>query len=209
MKKIQSAILMLVACFAASGAMAQEEGLLRLKVDYTAGIPLGSFKNNAVSQASWRGFSGELLYHIDNRWAVGLSTGFQDFYQKYPRQLYKASDGSDVSAVVTNSIQTSPILAKGQFSFLPGMHVIKPYVALGVGGNIITYRQFVGEYDDDKNSFRFAAQPELGVNILFGGYTGGVGLNIAAAYNYMPFSYNGLSNLNNLGVKAGINIPLK
>ena len=209
MKNIQITIYILAACLVVNSARAQEEGVLKLRIDYAAGMPLGSFKTNLVNQTSWRGYNADLLYGINDRWAVGISTGFQDFYQQYPRQVYKGSDGSDISAVLSNSIQTAPIEAKGQFSLVPGIHTVKPYVALGVGGNIITYRQFLGEYENDsKSRFGFAATPELGVNIAFGRYSG-FGMNIAAGYNYMPFNYNGIDNLSNLAVKAGINIPMR
>ncbi|HSC37089.1 MAG TPA: outer membrane beta-barrel protein [Chitinophagaceae bacterium] len=208
MKKIQIAIYVLAACLVANSASAQE-GILKLRLDYAPGIPLGSFKTDAVNQTAWRGYSGDLMYYINDRWAVGGASGFQDFYQKYPRQVYKGSDNSDISAVLTNSIQTMPLLAKGQFSILGGTHTVKPYVALGVGGNFITYRQFTGEYDDSKTAFGFAAAPELGVNIAFGPWASSAGLNVGAAYNYMPFNYAGLNNLNNLALRLGINIPFR
>jgi outer membrane protein W len=208
MKKIQIAMFALAACLVANSASAQE-GVLKLRLDNAPGIPLGSFNTDAVNQTAWRGYSGDLMYYINDHWAVGGASGFQDFYQKYPRQVYKGSDGSDISAVLTNSIQTVPLLAKGQFSFLGGTHTVKPYVALGVGGNFITYRQFVGEYDDSKTAFGFAAAPELGVNIAFGPWASSAGLNVGAAYNYMPFNYAGLNNLNNLALRLGINIPFR
>ena len=208
MKKIQIAMFVLAACLVANSASAQE-GVLKLRLDYAPGIPLGSFNTDAVNQTAWRGYSGDLMYYINDRWAVGGASGFQDFYQKYPRAVYKGSDGSDISAVLTYSIQTVPVLAKGQFSILGGTHTVKPYVALGVGGNFITYRQFVGEYDDNKTTFGFAAAPELGVNIAFGPWASSAGLNVGAAYNYMPFNYAGLNNLNNLALRLGINIPFR
>jgi hypothetical protein len=67
----------------------------------------------------------------------------------------------------------------------------------------------VGEYDDSKTAFGFAAAPELGVNIAFGPWASSAGLNVGAAYNYMPFNYAGLNNLNNLALRLGINIPFR
>lgn len=208
MKKIKIAIYMLAAGLFINSVQAQE-GVLKLRLDYSPALPLGSFKTGITNQTAWRGYSGDLMYYINDRWAVGAATGFHDFYQQYPRQVYKGSDGSDISTVLTYSIQTVPILAKGQFTLLPGTHTVKPYVAVGVGGNLVTYRQFLGEYDNDKTMFGFAAAPEAGVNISFGPWASSAGLNIGAAYNYMPFNYAGINNLNNLAIKAGINIPLR
>ncbi len=75
--------------------------------------------------------------------AVGFGTGFQDFYQKYPRQVYKAADGSDISAVVSNSVQTVPLLAKFRYYFSPGKRE-QPFAGAGVGGDMVLYRQFLG-----------------------------------------------------------------
>ncbi len=210
MKKIQFALYVLAACLVAGPASAQQDmGILKLRLDYAPALPLDSFNSNVINQTTWRGYSADLLYYINSHWAVGGATGFQDFYQQYPRQLYKGSDGSDISAVLTNSIQTVPIMAKAQYSLTGGTHAIKPYLALGVGGNLIMYRQFVGGYDTDKSSFGFAAAPEAGVNIAFGPFMYSAGLHIGAAYHYMPFNYAGINNLNNLAVKLGLNIPLR
>ncbi|KAK6031632.1 S-adenosyl-methyltransferase MraW [Ostertagia ostertagi] len=98
------------------------------------------------------------------RGEVGIETGSQAFYQKYPRQLYKTADGGDLSAVVSNSVQTAPILLKAQYNLMPN-RMIQPFVALATGGNIITYDQYAGEFSNDaKTKFGFAARPEAGVS---------------------------------------------
>src|ERR1700712_767798 len=148
--------------FCSAAVFAQDEGLT-LKLNYSMGIPTGSLKNNIVNNTSWKGFGAELMYHASNSFSFGMEAGSQNFYQKYPRQLYKQSDGSDISAVVSNSIQTVPILLKAQYSFLPEKPV-RPYIALAAGGNVITYNQYAGEFgNDNKTKFGFAARPEAGV----------------------------------------------
>lgn len=206
MKKIKYIVMGLLLLSCSTVMFAQENGLT-LKLNYAAAIPVGSFKTDAVNNTSFRGFGAELMYHIDRSIAVGLETGSQDFYQKYPRQLYKAGDGSDISAVLTNSIQTVPIMLKGQYHFLAGA-AIQPYVALAAGGNIIRFNQYAGEYTSDaKTKFGFAARPEAGVYIPFGKYSR-AGLSVGAGYNFMPFNYNGYSNLNNIALRAGVSFPL-
>ncbi len=205
MKKIKyiGLSLALMCCLA---GFSQERGLV-LKLNYSVAVPTGSFKSDVINKTSFKGFGAELMYHINEKISVGLETGSQEFYQKYPRQLYKTTDGSDLSAVVTNSVQTVPVLLKGQYNFLPGK-ILQPYVAVGVGGNIISYSQYAGEFTSaSKSSFGFAARPEAGLYIPFG-RTNGAGFSIGAGYNFMPFSYNGISNLNNITARAGISIPL-
>src|SRR4051812_25169112 len=82
-------------------ARAQERAV-QLDINYAIGIPGGSFKTDAVDKSSFRGWTANVLYNINNNISVGLGTGFQDFYQKYPRAVYKLNEGGEVSAVLTN-----------------------------------------------------------------------------------------------------------
>lgn len=206
MKNKKIIIAFVAALFSLSAVQAQT-GLAKLDLSYNVALPMGDFKNNTVNNASYRGFQASVLYGLSDRLSVGLGTGFQDFYQKYPRQMYKLTDGSDVSAVLSNSVQTLPILATAKYSFTPDA-AVQPYASLGVGGNLITYKQLLGEFGNQKSKFGFAARPEAGVYVPF--KKGGVsGFALGASYNIMPFKELGGSNLNNLGLHAGINIPLR
>lgn len=185
-------------------AQAQQEQT-SLDLSYNFALPVNSFKN-VVSATSPRGFQATLLHKLSDKISVGLGTGFQDFYQKNPRQLYKFSDGSDVSAVTTYSIQTIPLLAEVKYNFTPGA-TIQPYAALGAGGNFISYNHLFGEFGNQISKFGFAARPEAGVYIPL--KNGSTGITVGASYNIMPFKQDGLTNLNNLGIHAGITIPLR
>ncbi len=204
MKKIKY-IMLAAGLFGCAGAFAQDEGLT-LKLNYSVGVPVGSAKD-VIGNNSFKGFGGELMYHFNNAFSLGVETGSQYFYQKFPRQLYKGSDGSDISAVVTNSISTAPILIKGQYNFL-STSAVRPYVALAAGGNVITYYQYAGEFSNDaKTKFDFAVRPEAGVYVPFRKYSR-AGFSLGAGYNYMPFNYAGVSNLNHVTLRAGISFPL-
>src|SRR5215204_7642319 len=93
-----------------------QKGETKLNIGYNMGLPMNDFKN-FVSATSYRGFNASVLHGISDKVSVGLATGFQDFYQKNARQLYHFSDGSDVSAVVTYTIQTIHILADVKYNF--------------------------------------------------------------------------------------------
>ncbi|HEU4904101.1 MAG TPA: outer membrane beta-barrel protein [Flavisolibacter sp.] len=195
------------ALFVGVAAQAQFKGKTQLDIQLNAALPTGSLKN-AVSDMSLRGLKANILYGIDDQLAVGLGTGFQDFYQKYPRQLFKLSDGSDLSAVRSFSIQTIPILAEAKWSFTPEA-AIQPYAALGIGGNLINYNDYVGEFTlEQKTKFGFAARPEAGVYIPFrkGGESG---FTVGASYNIMPFKSDAVNNLNHIGIHAGFALPLR
>ncbi|MBO9681158.1 MAG: outer membrane beta-barrel protein [Flavisolibacter sp.] len=182
-----------------------QKGETKLNVSYSAALPTGNFKN-LVSENSFRGFSVNILHGVSDNISVGLATGFQDFYQKYPRQLYKLSDGSDLSAVLTYSIQTMPVLAKLKYDFTPNAR-IQPYAAIGAGANFIAYNRLFGEFGNKQAKIGFAARPEAGLQIPFG--KGGAGFSVGASYNIMPFKQDDLKNLNNIGLYAGFNIPMR
>ena len=183
-----------------------QKGITKVEVNYSANFPTSSFKD-LVSDPSFRGIDLKIMHNINNKMSVGLTTGFQDFYQKYPRAVYKLSDGSDVSAVVSNSVQMVPLLATFHYNFSPAQR-LQPFAGIGVGGNMVLYRQFLGEFGDSKNKFAFQAQPKIGVYFPFreGGPTG---LTLSGYYNIIPFKYNGTTNLNSFGVSLGISFPTR
>lgn len=204
LKKIS---LLAAAFLMATAAEAQQKGKTVADLQYNVALPAGSFKET-VSETSFRGAQAKILYGINNQLAIGFGTGFQDFYQKVPRQLYKLSDGSDLSAVRSFSIQTIPLLAHVKYQFAPGA-VVQPYAALGVGGNIISYSDMVGEFSmEEKAKFGFAARPEAGIFIPFK-KAGESGLMLGASYNIMPFKTADFTNLNNIGLHAGVSVPLR
>jgi outer membrane protein W len=203
------ALLLIASVFFAyipDNARAQERSL-QLDLNYAVGIPSGSFKTDAVDKTSARGWTANLMYNLNDKRSIGIGTGFQDFYQKYPRAVYKLAEGGEVSAVLTNSIQTIPLLAEFQYRFMPGK-VVQPYVGVGVGGNMIGFDQYLGEFDNSKSSFKFAARPEAGVFIPFR-KDGPAGLHVFGAYNYMPYKEDGVDNLNNWGAGVGVKFPLR
>lgn len=206
MKSIQISFI-LASLLLGVAAQAQQKGKTQFDIQYNVALPQGSFKQT-VSETSLRGGQASILYGISNKIAVGFGTGYQDFYQKESRQLYKLADGSDLSAVRSFSIQTIPLLVQTKYQFSPGA-AVQPYAALGVGGNLITYNDLVGEFTlEQKSKLGFAARPEAGVYIPFkkGGESG---LMLGASYNIMPFNTNEVSNLNNIGIHAGISIPIR
>lgn len=186
------------------GAMAQQ-GRFKLDVNYQVGLPAGNLKN-AVEKTSWRGGEVAFMYGATDALSVGIAVGSQDFYQKYPRTVIHSS-GQDVSAVVTNSIQVMPVMAKGSWKLGP-MGPVQPFVSLGAGANFIQYRKFYGEFVDSRYTVGFAAQPSVGVHIPFS-RTSGAGFQIAAGFNYMPFKFNEVDGLHHGVVKAGISIPMQ
>ncbi len=201
-RKISAIILGFVLAYPATG----QKGFTKGYVGYSVNIPSGSF-HDFIGDPSFRGVELGLLHGVSDKIAIGFGTCFQDFYQKYPRQVYKADDGSDISAVVSNSVQTIPLLAKFRYYFSPEKR-IQPFAGAGIGGNLALYRQFLGEFADSRNKFAFQVQPEAGIYIpLRPGAESGFSLK--ASYNFIPFKVDDLSDLNSIGISASFHFPLR
>lgn len=177
-----------------------------MNINYAVNTPTGSFKSDLVSKTSFRGWNANILYQLSHQFSVGLEAGYSDYYQKYPRDVYPTKGGM-VSAVLTNSIQTVPVMIKGRFNLVPGGRV-QPYIGAGVGGNFVNYNQYLGEFSGGKSGLYFAASPEAGLAIPFTKY-GSSAITLGGQYNIMPFHYGENKNLNNWGLYAGIRFTLK
>jgi outer membrane protein W len=182
-----------------------QQGSLRLNFNVTVASPTGAFKE-FIDEATWRSWTANVLYGVNDKLSVGLGVGFHDYYQKFPRAVYTLEEGGEISAVVTNSIQTIPMMAAIQYNFMPKAG-FQPYIGAGVGGNFIIYHQYLGEFTNNRSDFGFALRPEAGVYIPIG--ERGFGLNFNGIYNYMPYKKNGMENLNSWGVGAGVRFNLR
>lgn len=195
-----------VVALAISTTMHAQENPVQLGIGYNFNMPLGSFKN-FIGNTSYRGFNGELLIPVSKQLSIGLNASYNDFYQQYPRQVYDDTKGSTISAVVSNSVQTMPLVIKASYSFVKE-GAIRPYISAGGGVNFITYNQYVGEFTNDSRNFiKPTVMGDAGVLIPFGKYSSG-GFKLGATYNYTPLSYGDVDNVNNWGVHAGFVIGL-
>lgn len=190
--------------FLIKGAVAfSQQGTLKLDLNYKVGVPTGSFRD-LVSKTSANGWEAGVLYNITDQIAAGFQTGFQDYYQKYPRQVYHGEAG-DISAVISNSVQVIPLLLKGKYSFSE-TGVVRPYAALGLGGSLVQYAKYYGQFSDAHSGFGFTAQPEVGVQIPVGR---SVMIGVGAAYNYLPIKILDANGLHQASAKVGISVPLR
>lgn len=178
---------------------------VQFKLGYNTGMPIGEFKDY-MTKNSFRGFLGELSFPVNNRLKLGLGVSYNDYYEKVPRQIYETKDGT-LSAVISKSIQTTPIQFKGYYDLTDGN--IRPYVGIGLGANLVGFAEFIGEFGERTYSFKPSASAETGINIPFNKETRASGINLGAHFNYLPYKKNNLNNLNNWGVHAAVYFPLK
>jgi hypothetical protein len=206
MKKLKELIIVCIIICCTFSAKAQQE-TLKLGLNYNYSFPISGFKNDIISNNSPRGFMADLMYSFNNKLSGGLLLGFQDYYQKYPRAIYHLSNTQDISAVLSNSIQTTPVLLKAKYFFTPSSY-IKPYVSLAAGANLIDFKQYFGEFGNSVTNVGFRAQGGLGVLIPFK-KTSTSGINIGASYDYAPYKKNGYKDLNSVNLQTGVVIELR
>ena len=210
MKRFAIVLSILFSILVTTDSSAQANNKWKMQLGYNVSAPLGSFKNDYMSNTSFRGGVGEISYTVNPKISVGLASGYQDYYQKYGREVYHTQGNELVSAVISNSMQVVPVLLKGTFSPLGnGTSFIKPYVSAGAGLNLVNYKQYLGEFPTSNASGVFAAQAGLGVLVPFNKNNTETGFKLGGTYNYAAYNKNGLSNLNSVGVNAGVVFNLK
>lgn len=184
-----------------------QKGPLKLDLNYNYSLPLSGFKNDLISNGSPRGFMGGLMYSFSDQLYAGLSFGFQDYYQKYSRATYNLDKTQQISAVLSNSIQVTPVLLKAKY-FPQSNSFLKPYVSLGAGANIIDFKQYYGEFGNSQSDVGFRAQGGLGLMIPFKKASASA-LNLSTTYDYAPYKKNGYKDFNSVNIQAGVVIRLK
>ncbi len=207
MKFLKFSVLLLLLALGLNVQAQQHE--LKLNLHYSYAMPLGNFKNDVISKGSPRGVTGDLLYGISNKVDVGLGLGFQDFYEKYPRDLYQTGSHETTSAVLSNSVQIMPVLAKAAIYPLNGKRsAIQPYISAGAGLGLISFTQYLGEFGGSENSAGLMLQGGAGFKVPFNA-TGNAGLSLGANYNMVNYKKNGFDNFNNVNFQAGLYFPLR
>lgn len=200
---------MVAVCLLSLSASAQEK--LKMELSYNVAAPLGSFKNDFINKTSFKGGSGEISYSFNPKFSLGLHSGFQSYYQKYDRQVYKLDGNQTVSAVVTNTMEIVPVLLRGTFFPLGASETAKvqPYISAGAGISLVNYGQYLGEFGGTQSSSPFAAQAGAGIKIPFGNKYNQTAFKLGATYNYTNYKRNDITNLNTVGFNAGVVFALK
>jgi hypothetical protein len=202
-------ILPFVICILLVSQLNAQRGQMKMDIQYSYAVPLSSFKNDVISNGSPRGVTGDILYNLNNKLSLGLGLGFQDFYQKYPRDLYKTGDNETTSAVLSNSVQIMPVLAKAEFYPLGNKRsAVQPYINAGAGLGITSFTQYLGEFGGTDNTASFMLQGGAGISVPFN-KIGNSGFKLGANYNMISYNRSDFSNFNNVNFQAGLFFPLK
>ena len=204
---IKRSVLFIAVIMIAATSLAQQQRV-KMAIGYNVATSISESFREYVSKTSFRGLQGSVLYSLNDNFSVGLQVSYNDFYQKYGRQVYKTSDGADISTVLSNTMQNIPVLIKGEYAFIKGNGWIRPYVGLGAGANIIHYDQFLGEFENGKYYTKAAFSGDLGLVVPLC-KTSQSAFRLSTSYNFSPFNEAGIKNIDTWNVQAGISFPLK
>jgi len=195
-----AAIILLISCPALH---AQDQ--LQVTAGYNINVPAGSFRDY-VTHPAYKGFNVGLAYPINPQLSVGLSFGYNDYYQKYPRQTYDDGKGSTISAVVSNSVQQIPLLLTANYTLVK-KGFIHPDIGAGGGVNFVPVDQDLGEFNDPQTKTKWALKGEAGFYIPLSSYSS-TAIKVGGSYNYSPYNSDGVKNLDTWGIEAGIRFPV-
>lgn len=179
---------------------------LVLNLNYGISLPLGDL-HQYVNKPSFNGWNAALLYQINPKIAAGLGFGFYDFYQKLPREVY-GDKNSAISAVQTHTLQYIPIQPTVVYTPNGNKGAVQPYVGLGIGGALVNYNKYWGEFGDKDNKFAFSVTPMAGIHIPFG-KTSPLKLNVGVKYNYIPYTNDEIHNLSAVEGNVGLSLHLR
>jgi hypothetical protein len=198
-----------ILCIFAVSQSSAQRGEVKMNLQYSYALPTGSFKNDVISNGSPRGVTADVLYNINNKFSLGLGLGFQDFYQKYPRALYNTGPNEATSAVLSNSVQVIPILAKAAFYPLGGKSAfVQPYISAGAGLGVSGFTQYLGEFGSSNNGGGLMLQGGAGIFIPFRKFSS-TGIRLGADYNMVKYGKDGFDNFNNINFQVGMSFPLR
>lgn len=179
---------------------------LTINLNYGISLPLGSLRDY-VDKPSFTGWNAQLMYDLNPKVSLGLGFGFYDFYQKLPRAVYD-DKGTTISAVQSRTLQLIPIQPTILFTPNGDAGKVRPYVGLGIGGALVNYTKYWGEFGDKNNKFAFSVKPMAGIRVPFSP-TSPLQLNVGVGYNYVPYSYNEVHNLSTVEGNVGISLHLR
>jgi opacity protein-like surface antigen len=140
------------------------------------GVPFSETKDY-VAKTSWLGFSIEGRQFVTGSITLGISAGWQTFYEK----AYRSSEQGSRTVTGTQYRYENifPALATGHLYF-GSPDAAKYYVGAGIGTYWIEQRTEVGLYAATNDEWHFGFAPEIGV-VLPSGSTSWV---LLARYNY-------------------------
>jgi len=171
---------------------------------YGVAQPLGGLAGY-TDQFSTRNFALAGEWIMPGNLSFGAQYSGNYFTKRLPRQLYRFGDGADVSAVQTRTVNVQSLLATGKYHFAGVNAPVRPYMQVGLGAALVNYGLYWGSLSDEANgsTVHFSSQIAIGSRFLFGRESHW-GADVQAAYQYVPYSRAGISNVSSVGASVGV-----
>lgn len=173
---------------------------------YAVSMPMGGQKGY-IDKVSPTNFALEGEWLFPKQFSIGIKTGYQYTKQRLGRQIYTQTNGNivqDISSVQTRTLTVIPAMVSLSYYFADNAAAIRPYVQFAGGGAYVDYTNYLGPFADQKNGFRGAIAPSIGLK-YYGRREQGLGAEIQAQYQNVFFDYDLLKGSSpSLMLSAGI-----
>ena len=171
MKKILSIFaIMVVTC----GALQAQSNF---NISYSMGFATGDLADY-ISNASFRGASIEFRKMVQPNVGVGLTFGWNVFYEELSRDSY-TSGQSTLTGKQFRYSNHFPMLVGADYYFSPG-EKFNPFAGLGIGTIYTRRNTDMNLYTVEQEAWNFALQPEVG--FLYS-LTDGAAIIVAGRFN--------------------------
>lgn len=153
MKKTLSILaILLITC----GAMNAQSNF---NISYSMGFATGDLAD-FISQASFRGANIEFRKMVQPNIGVGLTFGWNVFYEEMARDSYTAGS-STLTGKQYRYSNNFPMLLGGNYYLSPG-EKFNPFVGLGIGTIYTRRNTDMNLYTVEQEAWNFALAPEVG-----------------------------------------------
>jgi hypothetical protein len=164
-------------------------------VGYSMALGVGEM-NDFIGDPSFRGFQVTLLWPAYRALFLGLSFGYNGFYESKSRETFRL-DSAAVTAKLYRYANAWPVALLARYQFLQPRSPLRPYLGVGLGAAFIDTTTLVTDLSYDDSSTGFLLAPEAGLLahlskavMLCAAYT--FNLTTASMKNGAALSYNTL-----------------
>ncbi len=170
--------------------------------NYEISNALGSFSDNFIDAASYRGFGFEGRSMVRDRISVGLGFDFNRFSQTHSLLSQTAANGGTISGPVYRYADQFAMKALVHAYFSGG--ALRPYAGFGIGGVWSYSYSQIADLGVSNDGFDFIISPELGVTWTAAKGASSAGLNLAIRYNYTTADFQKVTDAQSFAVVLGL-----
>ena len=182
-------------------AKAQITPFTYFNADWQFNAPIS---NDFANKASGWGMNFEGGYYVLPDLAIGAFINYHTNHQYIPRQTLPVNNSAALTTDQQHSVFQLPFGLATRYRFNDG--VFQPYIGMKLGANYTKMSSDFYIYEATDNTWGLYVSPEIGMNIY--PWTNGIGLHLAAFYNYSTNKGNVLNydidKLNNWGLRVGV-----